>query len=423
MANFLRNEKTTGPLTLAVTGDWGSGKSSLMGLLKEGIEAKGFRPVWFNAWHHQQEEQLLAALLESIRQQAVPPWLSWAGCLFRARLIQERLRRQWVAMLLGAAAFAMLAAVVVNLGSDWQNWLGNLAASSWPVLAGKLAVLAGATAAAFKGWQGLKAFGVDPARLLASVTGKARLSDLGAQTSFRHRFAQEFRDVTTALHPRTMTIFVDDLDRCEPAQVMQVMQALNFLSSSGECFLIVGMEESAVTNCVAVSLKEQFDVRDGRTLDSEAKAQRRWDYARHWMEKLIQIRIPVPSPDDSQFKALLIGGPPPRSRTAWAGLWAEWRDRVQRIWERVRPLVVLGVATGVALASYFLVDSQLAGRADRQESAASRATPAGGAGSPSQGHGRLLRRRNRGRPPPLRVIPGARRLQSRRWRGGRARSS
>jgi hypothetical protein len=336
-----------------------------MGLLKEKLEAHGFRPVWFNAWHHQQEEQLLAALLDSIRRQAVPSWLSLAGVQFRIRLILERLWRGWVGVLLGTAACAMLAAVIANLGGDWKAWLDSLAGSSWPVLAGKLAVAAGALAALFKGVQGLKAFGVDPARLLASVTDKARLSDLGAQTSFRHRFAQEFREVTTALQPRTMTVFIDDLDRCEPAQVMQVMQALNFLSSSGECFLVVGMEEAAVTNCVAVSLKEQFDVQGGRELDPQTRAQRRWDYAQLWMEKLIQIRIPVPSPNDTQFKALLTGAKAAGAQNEWAGLLAGLRARTAHAWQTVRPFALVAAVVALAAGGYYGVDRLIAAKASR----------------------------------------------------------
>ena len=60
------------PLTIAVTGEWGSGKSSLMNLLRVDLRRYGFRPVWFNAWHHQKEENLLASLLEMVRSQADP---------------------------------------------------------------------------------------------------------------------------------------------------------------------------------------------------------------------------------------------------------------------------------------------------------------------------------------------------------------
>ena len=74
LSRFLRNENTQPPLTIAITGEWGTGKSSLMNLLRADLAQNGFCPVWFNAWHHQKEEHLLASLLENIRAQAVPPW-------------------------------------------------------------------------------------------------------------------------------------------------------------------------------------------------------------------------------------------------------------------------------------------------------------------------------------------------------------
>lgn len=40
--------------------------------------------VWFNAWHHQKEVQLLACLLEAVQKQAVPPWFTPIGIFFFA---------------------------------------------------------------------------------------------------------------------------------------------------------------------------------------------------------------------------------------------------------------------------------------------------------------------------------------------------
>jgi len=59
LSRFLRNVNTKPPLTLAVTGRWGSGKSSLMRLLMTDLRRYGGRAVWFNAWHHNEEEHLL----------------------------------------------------------------------------------------------------------------------------------------------------------------------------------------------------------------------------------------------------------------------------------------------------------------------------------------------------------------------------
>src|SRR5258706_7524673 len=58
-----------------------------MNLLKADLLDVGFRPVWFNAWHHQKEERLLASLLQAVRQQAVPGWWRPENFFFRLRLI------------------------------------------------------------------------------------------------------------------------------------------------------------------------------------------------------------------------------------------------------------------------------------------------------------------------------------------------
>jgi hypothetical protein len=96
ISRFLRNRQTEPPLTIAVTEEWGSGKSSLMGLLYEDLRGRGFRPVWFNAWHHQRGEHLLASLYANIRAQALPPAWTPEGLGFRWDLFWIRARRHWL---------------------------------------------------------------------------------------------------------------------------------------------------------------------------------------------------------------------------------------------------------------------------------------------------------------------------------------
>jgi len=56
LSDFLRNAETEPPLTIAVSGGWGSGKSSFMNLLHEDLHQRGNSVVWFNAWHYHTEE-------------------------------------------------------------------------------------------------------------------------------------------------------------------------------------------------------------------------------------------------------------------------------------------------------------------------------------------------------------------------------
>jgi hypothetical protein len=271
LSRFLRNEKTLPPLTVAINGEWGTGKSSLMNLLRCDLKSYGMCPVWFNAWHHQKEEHLLAALLQTVRLEAVPPIWNLLGVPFRVRLLTHWLRRRWAGMVVLAAVLTFLVMLDFHLRfhdhSDLFLWItgqffpssggqASGALSTVPIQGAAVALLA--TVAAL--WKGLTAFGANPASLLASVAQGNKMKDLEAQTSFRQKFAIEFRSFTRALGPRRpLVVFIDDLDRCLPANVRDVLEAVNFLVSSGDCFVVLGMDRVQVQRAVGLSFKDVAD--------------------------------------------------------------------------------------------------------------------------------------------------------------------
>jgi len=55
------------PMTVAIQGDWGSGKTSLMNLIKENLKDDGkIHPIWFNTWQYSQfglQDELTISLL------------------------------------------------------------------------------------------------------------------------------------------------------------------------------------------------------------------------------------------------------------------------------------------------------------------------------------------------------------------------
>jgi len=59
-------EKCETPMTIAIQGDWGSGKTSVMNMVKEKLDKNNIIPVWFNTWKFSQfnmEEQLSVTFL------------------------------------------------------------------------------------------------------------------------------------------------------------------------------------------------------------------------------------------------------------------------------------------------------------------------------------------------------------------------
>ncbi len=359
LSRFLRNENTKPPLTIAITGEWGTGKSSLMNLLRADLRRYDFRPVWFNAWHHQKEEHLLASLLQNVRLQAIPPFWRPEGIVFRLRLLVIRGARHWGPVLL-LVIFAAVAVFYELIRQTPDTYLahgfkgvgalfsagGALEVSAWTKeYLSRLPLLVSLLTLAGTIWRGATAFGVKPASLLASMSRGVRVRDLDAQTSFRQRFAAEFNDVTRALGARSMLVFIDDLDRCRPENVVETLEAVNFLVTSGECFVVIGMARERVEPCVGLSFKDvaaemrdehpargrggddarpQKDPGGQRPEDGEAQKpspevqerlkrlqeerarDKRFEYARQYLDKLINIEVPVPVPNAKQSCAILL---------------------------------------------------------------------------------------------------------------------
>lgn len=347
LSRFLRNEKTAPPLTVAINGEWGTGKSSLMNLLRCDLESYGFRPVWFNAWHHQKEEHLLAALLQSIRRDALPPMWQWQGALFRLKLLGYRTRRGFpllvvllaVLLLISTLEFRLisqgghgfitwtldfvrsLASPQVQPGTDDHGAIGKVPLFSLVLaLAATLRMLS----------VGLTGFGANPSSLLWTLTDGQKVKNLDQQSSFRQRFAGEFREVTAALNPtRPLVIFIDDLDRCSPGNVLQVLEAVNFLVSSGDCFIILGMSRRPVEGAVAFSLKDVAP-----NMGKEPMA-----FARDYLDKLINIEVPIPRAESTRRGQLFQA----RTESATNRPQLDWLMRSLRCLQWAMPLLLTGV--------------------------------------------------------------------------------
>lgn len=324
---YLRHEMTAPPLTLAITGEWGSGKSSLMNLLKDDLKRHGWRPVWFNAWHFQNEENLLAAILQSIASQTLPPWWTLTGMRYRLSIACGRMRnRPIVSSLLALLHGGLIYKFVWSPTETWTQvatLVGAIAQAAAEGNWAKLIAGSGVIGAVPLGtlislYKAFSAFGVNPSELVRA--GAASGKEVQRQTTFRERFSDNFKEVTDAIKPDAMVLFIDDLDRCDPDSVMTVLQAVNYLVSSGECYVVLGMAIHRVEEAVALARAKQLG--SAKVEVKETPEQ----FAKNYLHKLVQLEVPVPSVtvsragdvcEQTEAEKAIVASPYRAARIAW----------------------------------------------------------------------------------------------------------
>ncbi len=94
---------------------------------------------------------------------------------------------------------------------------------------------------------------------------------------------------------KSLAVFVDDLDRCSPNQVVEVVESINLFFGQQDCVFIIGMHR----DLVATSLELAYD-----KLVAKVKAAphltEELPYGQRFLEKIVQfvVRLPEPNEDD-----------------------------------------------------------------------------------------------------------------------------
>lgn len=297
LAEILDNEYTATPLTVAVSGPWGAGKTSVAHMVQRLLEGwvrerGGARPrlvCWFNAWDHDDAPHLGAALAAVVTREAGrhrPWWLRMLSPLPGAMLsAQARWRR---------LLFIATASLAVAVAFAYTESTRELAADVSGADTAKLTSLGGfgLVMVAWLLWRQLFGAATDAARFVEEPKSAAARGSM-AQVS-----EQLGRLIRQARRGGRIVIVIDDLERCKPERALEVFQVASQLLA----------HEGVATVLLA----------DLRTLESAAEAAYtgpetaggRSGVGRRYMEKLLQLEIELPPPRPADMMRLLKGEPP-----------------------------------------------------------------------------------------------------------------
>ena len=108
--------------------------------------------------------------------------------------------------------------------------------------------------------------------------------------------------------PRKLVIFIDDLDRCSPAQAASIIEAVNLFLDSVGCVFVLGMDTAVVAASIEVKYRDLADKlrREAPDILSPGNL---------FLEKIVQIPFQVPRPSSSAINKMVGSIIEPTTRT------------------------------------------------------------------------------------------------------------
>lgn len=256
--------------------------------------------IWFNAWKYESVNQIWAGLVDAIMQQVAARLPLAEREMFWLRLnlkrvdadkirqrIHERVFRYWwraVRYLFIGVGTVVVAFTLVVI-SGW------IATSKWLVATGGLGTflsfISGILLAARKYTQAKTTVKDEPAAV--SLSEFLDIPNYSAEMGFIHRVEADLRRVLDSVPDtyRPIVIFIDDLDRCSPVKVAQVVEAVNLFLAGDfpHCMFIMGMDTEMVAAALQAAHKDMISF-----LPADAGIPVGWRF----MDKFVQLPFLVP---------------------------------------------------------------------------------------------------------------------------------
>jgi KAP family P-loop domain len=254
------------PKSIAITGYWGSGKTStlkqlyyhLSGELPPGcnkdvgadLEAlyndEMLVPVWFEAWRYQHESQPIVALLNEIRVKMglLNKFIHESEKLGSVSLLSSLTIFDEIIKMASGGSVTTKTGKIMETGEKWENerYLNKL-----------------------------------PGQKIREFMEQAIGEALGEKNGC----------------PKRLIIFIDDLDRCLPKASLRLLEGIKIYLNLSNCIIVLGMDHRQLEQ----SLLEALPWID---IQKEDDSQRASYYAHEYLEKICQDihYLPIPSKEE-----------------------------------------------------------------------------------------------------------------------------
>ena len=279
LADIIQTGNT--PLTIGVFGTWGSGKTSLMKMVKNQLP-KDFTIAWFDAWKYDKEETLWRAFLLSV--------LTAVRSTIKEGQPTEDLEYMET-MLYRNIEIEKAGGVTIDLAK-----LGGAVAKGGVQLALSF-IPGGAVLSEFvKKVQQLGAEALTDEATDAIQRERTKIQI--EQVRFLEQFQVKFRHLVeqhVSNNGKRLVVFVDDLDRCLPEKAIEVLEAIKLFLDAENCIFVLGLDQEVIARGIEMKYKEL-----GAKQDGDGQGHFTIEGVRY-LEKIIQLPFIIPPVEPSDM--------------------------------------------------------------------------------------------------------------------------
>jgi hypothetical protein len=285
---------TPTPLTMAISGPWGVGKTSLAYLMKDNLEDSNVwsrhwssAPLtcWFNAWHHTDAENIGVALTTVISRVLSPYRPLWRRIFQPLPIAYVKPTRRWIrrpAQSMTITALLILISITyTEYRPAWiehfktvSSILRNHTESSTAFLILSLAIAI--SRKTFKLGSTIGEFLESP----SEAASKGVMADVREYIGIIINPALHTKSSSGA--KRRLVVFIDDLERCPPDKALGLCEVVSQLLDHEGLIVVLISDLLSLEKAAASRHRENSE-------DSDAEAS-----GGRYLDKLIQLRWTLP---------------------------------------------------------------------------------------------------------------------------------
>lgn len=266
------------PVSIGVSGNWGAGKSSMVGMIAESLkateEADKYIFLDFNAWLYQGYEDARLALLQRVADELAKVVKDNTSAYEKFKAFLGRIN--WFKTVLATAPVVTKTAIGVASMGPIGGALAALEGIVTKVKSIKAEDLPAYVETCTKNLPDLKEY-------LKEATEKSMPKEIEA-------LRNSFEKTLEALD-RRLVVIVDDLDRCLPDVALPTLEAMRLLLMVNRTVFVIAADETMIRQAVRVRYGSE-------ALDE--------DRVTSYFDKLIQIPVRVPRPGPNEVKCYIV---------------------------------------------------------------------------------------------------------------------